>query len=715
MNYCFDMLFYKDGNVNAVGWAIPTDTKNTVEPLIYDQDGKLVPCTFLHTRRPDVGMTLFNDRKLDLFGTYLQIPVSNGNPLKVVFQEIEEGKEEPVDTLEAQIDVQKLIDQEKYEKSLRFKIESFFKSEDKKAFFRKAKNKLLDEDNKNYQIWYEKHKATEEELREQKVHQFDYAPLVSIVVPAYNTPIPYLKQMVASVKAQTYSNWQLCIANGSGMNAELCRALQRYADQDPRIKWARLKENRGISGNTNVALKLADGEIIVLMDHDDMIAPNALYEVVAAFNENPKTDAVYSDEDKFETKKSAHYDPHFKSDFNIDLLCCNNYICHLFAVRKSIAFEVGGFHSEYDGAQDHDFILRCVEKSRYVAHIPKILYSWRCHRNSTSENPESKLYAFEAGQKAIEAYYQRQGIPGTVKAGPLFGWYKTEFHLTEHPLVSVLIPTKDHIDDLETCVNSLLTKATYDNYELIIIENNSTEPSTFAYYKDLEKKDKRIKVVYWDGPFNYSAINNFGAKYASGEYYLLLNNDVELITPEIFESMLGYCMREDVGIVGAKLFYPDNTIQHAGVLVGAGGVADHVFKDMDMYEPGYMGRAISSQDMTCVTGACLMIKKSVFEEVGGLTEEFAVAYNDVDLCLKVIETGKLVVFDAFVSLYHYESKSRGYEDTPEKLMRFSKEMELLSTRWDHRLDGDPYYNKNLSLVNGYYKLEKVKEEGKEEV
>ncbi|MBQ7433153.1 MAG: glycosyltransferase family 2 protein [Lachnospiraceae bacterium] len=715
MNYCFDMLFYKDGNVNAVGWAIPTDTKNTVEPLIYDQDGKLVPCTFLHTRRPDVGMTLFNDRKLDLFGTYLQIPVNNGNPLKVVFREIEEGKEEPVDTLETQIDVQKLMDQEKYEKSLRFKIESFFKSEDKKAFFRKAKNKLLDEDNKNYQLWYEAHKATEEELREQKVHQFDYAPLVSIVVPAYNTPIPYLKQMVASVKAQTYSNWQLCIANGSGMNAELCRALQRYADQDPRIKWARLKENRGISGNTNVALKLADGEIIVLMDHDDMIAPNALYEVVAAFNENPKTDAVYSDEDKFETKKSAHYDPHFKSDFNIDLLCCNNYICHLFAVRKSIAFEVGGFHSEYDGAQDHDFILRCVEKSRHVAHIPKILYSWRCHRNSTSENPESKLYAFEAGQKAIEAYYQRQGIPGTVKAGPLFGWYKTEFHLTEHPLVSVLIPTKDHIDDLETCVNSLLTKATYDNYELIIIENNSTEPSTFAYYKDLEKRDKRIKVVYWDGPFNYSAINNFGAKYASGEYYLLLNNDVELITPEIFESMLGYCMREDVGIVGAKLFYPDNTIQHAGVLVGAGGVADHVFKNMDMYEPGYMGRAISSQDMTCVTGACLMIKKSVFEEVGGLTEEFAVAYNDVDLCLKVIETGKLVVFDAFVSLYHYESKSRGYEDTPEKLMRFSKEMELLSTRWDHRLDGDPYYNKNLSLVNGYYKLEKVKEEGKEEV
>lgn len=710
MKYCFDMLFYKDESVSAVGWAVPGDTKNTIEASVCTKKGEAVEYTFLHTRRPDVGMVLFQDRKLDLFGIYLKIPVVKPEPLQVTFSEVSEGSDTPVDSMTFDIDVKKLMRRQKYENTFLYQLKDFLASDQKKEFLKKAKNKLLNEDNRNYQLWYEKNKADAEELKAQKEHTFAYTPMISIIVPAYNTPIPYLKEMVKSVQDQSYSNWQLCIANGSGMNNELCHVLQKMADKDARIKWARLRENRGISGNTNVALKLAEGEFVLLMDHDDILAPNALYEIVAALNADQTIDAIYSDEDKIDEKSDQHYDPHFKSDFNIDLLCCNNYICHLFAVRKSIADEIGGFHKEYDGAQDHDFILRCVEKSRKVHHIAKILYSWRCHRNSTAEHPESKLYAFEAGQKAIEAYYERQGIPGKVKPGALFGWYRTEFHLTENPLVSVLIPTKDHIDDLEVCINSLLTKATYQNYEIIVIENNSTEPETFAYYKKLEQRDSRIKVVYWDGIFNYAAINNFGAKHAAGEYYLLLNNDVELISPDIFESMLGYCMRQDVGIVGAKLYYPDNTIQHAGVLVGAGGVADHVFKNMNSYEPGYMGRAISSQDLTCVTGACLMIKKSVFEEVGGLTEEFAVAYNDVDLCLKVIESGKLVVFDAFVELYHYESKSRGYEDTPEKLMRFSQEMELLSTKWNHRLDGDPYYNKNLSLVNGYYKLAKVTED-----
>lgn len=710
MKFCFDMLFYKDESVSAVGWAVPGDTKNTVEVTVLNKQGEEVEHTFLHTRRPDVGMVMFQDRKLDLFGTYVKIPVTKPEQLQIVFHEMAEGNDTPVDTMTFDVNVKKLMLRQKYENTFLYQLKDFITSDQKKEFLKKAKNKLLNEDNRNYQLWYEKNKATEEELKTQRHQTFAYAPLISIVVPAYNTPISYLREMVQSVQNQSYTNWQLCIANGSGMNNELCRELQKMADKDSRIKWARLRENRGISGNTNVALKLAEGEFILLMDHDDVLAPNALYEMVSALNADSTIDAIYGDEDKIDEKSAEHYDPHFKSDFNIDLLCCNNYICHPFMVRKSIADEIGGFHKEYDGAQDHDFILRCVEKSRRVHHISKILYSWRCHKQSTAEHPESKLYAFEAGQRAIEAYYERQGIPGKVKQGQLFGWYKTEFKLTEEPLVSVLIPTKDHIDDLEVCINSLLTKATYKNFEIIVIENNSTEPETFAYYETLPQRDSRIKVVYWDGIFNYSAINNFGAKHASGDYYLLLNNDVELITPEIFESMLGYCMRQDVGIVGAKLYYPDNTIQHAGVLVGAGGVADHVFKGMNSYEPGYMGRAISSQDLTCVTGACLMIKKSVYEEVGGLTEEFAVAYNDVDLCLKVIESGKLVVFDAFVELYHYESKSRGYEDTPEKLMRFSGEMELLSTKWNHRLDGDPYYNKNLSLVNGYYKLAKVTED-----
>lgn len=713
MRYYFDSLEYREGFIGAVGWAAPADLDNIVDITAVDNAGKPIEeMTFLRTCRPDVGMTLFNDRKRDLLGVYLQIPADGNHHISIVFKEVTPDGT-VVNTEVLRLNVLKMSLKAKYGDTFLFKAYGYMRAEDKKLFLKKLKNKVLNEDTRNYQEWRRQNEPTEEELQAQRDTKFDYEPKFSIVIPAYNTPLDYLKELMDSIQAQTYSNWQLCIANGSGMNTELCKALQKYADADERIKWARLRENRGISGNTNVALKLADGDFVVLMDHDDIIPPNALYEFAAALNADSEIDAIYSDEDKIDSRKGEYYAPHFKSDFNIDLLCCNNYICHLFAVRRSIAVEIGGFDDRYDGSQDHDFILRCVERCRKVGHVPKILYHWRCHRKSTAEHPESKLYAYEAGQRAIQAYYDRHGIPAEVKTVNLYGWYKTEFHLKEFPFVSVLIPNKDHIDDLKKCIESLLTKATYQNYEIIVIENNSTEEATFAYYKELEQRDSRIKIVYWDGPFNYSAINNFGATFASGEYYLLLNNDTEVISPDMFESMLGYCMREDVGIVGAKLYYPDDTIQHAGVLVGAGGIADHSFRYMKAYEPGYMFRAISAQDVSCVTAACLMIKKSVYEAVGGLDEEFVVAYNDVDLCLKVREAGWLIVFDAFAELYHYESKSRGSDNTEDKVVRFTHEMELMTKKWNHVLDEDPYYNKNLSMANEYYKLPKMFKEEEE--
>lgn len=349
-------------------------------------------------------------------------------------------------------------------------------------------------------------------------------------------------------------------------------------------------------------------------------------------------------------------------------------------------------------------MLRLTENTKKIYHCPRILYHWRCSNQSTAANQGNKMYAIHAGKAALNAHYKRIGWNARAQEGAVDGWYQTKFTLKEEPLVSILIPNKDHTDDLDVCLNSFFERADYQNYEFIIIENNSVLPETFAYYEKIEKEHDNVKVVYWEAGFNYSAINNFGFKFAKGDYIMLLNNDVELITPDIFQSMLGFCMRPEVGIVGAKLLYNDHTVQHAGVLVGAGGLADHVFKGIHEDDPGYMGRAISSQDVSAVTAACLMVKKSVYEEVGGLEEEFQVAFNDVDFCLKVRKAGYLIVYDADVKLFHYESKSRGMEDTTERFIRFGNEMMLLNSKWDILSTFvDPYYNPNLSYLE-YYKI-----------
>lgn len=555
-----------------------------------------------------------------------------------------------------------------------------------------------------YGPWFEKHKPADSELEKQKNHTFQSNPVFSVVVPAYRTPILFLVQMIDSVRNQTYSRWELCIANASPEEKEMNEVLKQYTRLDDRIRVKNLDENLGIAENTNEAFSMATGEFVGLLDHDDLLAPQALYRMAEAFNCDDTIDVFYTDEDKVTTDLSEHFQPHFKPDFNLDLLRSNNYITHFFVARTALVKKVGGFRKEYDGAQDYDFIFRCVEQAKEICHIPEVLYHWRTHKASTADNPASKMYAFEAGKRAIEGNLARNGVEGIVSHTKDLGFYQVEYPVKENPRISILIPNKDQKETLKKCLDSVFEKSTYTNYEIIIIENNSVEPETFAYYKELEKRSN-VRIVTWQGTFNYSAINNFGEKETEGEYLLFLNNDVEVINPRWMEEMLGNCQREEVGIVGAKLYYPDDTIQHAGTIIGIGGIAGHAFLNMPRSRTGYLHKASIQMDLSAVTAACMMMKKEVFEKLGGFEEKLTVAFNDVDLCLRTVQAGYLVVYNPKVELYHYESKSRGTEDSEEKVRRFQSEIEFMRNRWiDILKNGDPNYNKNLTLSKWNYSL-----------
>jgi len=568
-----------------------------------------------------------------------------------------------------------------------------------RATLRKVKRRLfykILEKPQKYEKWFNTHKVTIEDIQRQKNTLFEYEPVFSIIVPLYETKEKYLRELIESVKAQTYSKWQLCFSDGSKNKERLEKIIKGYS-QDQRIKYiANTEGSLGISENTNQALSIVNGDYVVLGDHDDLFAPNALFECAKALNDE-RYDVIYTDEDKVDGKGRKHKNPHFKPDFNIDLLRGNNYICHMFVVSKALIDEVGGFDKKYDGAQDYDFILRCIEGQRKIYHIPKILYHWRVHESSTACSPEAKMYAFDAGKRALEAHYKRLNIDADVESTEEYGFYKTAYKINGDPKVSIIIPNKDHVDDLKKCINSIDSLSVYKNYEFVIVENNSEEDKTFEYYKQIEKRDN-VKVIYWDNEFNYSAINNYGVDCAEGEYILLLNNDTEIINGDCIAEMLGYCQRDDVGVVGARLYYEDGSIQHAGVIVGIGGIAGHAFVGLYEEKGLYMSRTKIACDYSAVTAACMMVKKSVFEQVGGLDEGFKVAFNDIDFCMKVRALGKLVVYNPNAKLYHYESKSRGYEDTPEKQERFLSEIERFTNKWPEILEnGDPYYNCNLAL------------------
>ena len=459
-----------------------------------------------------------------------------------------------------------------------------------------------------------------------------------------------------------------------------------------------------------------------------MLAPEALFEMVSKMNQDSEFEVIYSDEDKITEEKKGewvHSQPHFKPDFSVDLLRSNNYITHFLCVKRNVLEQIGGFRREFDGAQDYDFILRCTEVAKKVGHVSKVLYHWRVHSSSTSDNPMSKKYAYDAGQRAIEEHLKRMGQQGTVSQRKFYGFYRVKYQVQGNPLVSILIPNKDQAKTLKRCIDSI-EKSSYQNYEVIIIENNSVEEETFQYYETIcgMKYEKRtdgvscegklssgqnIKVVTWEQGFNYSAINNFGASFAAGEYLILLNNDIELITKDWMEEMLGNCQRPEVGIVGARLYYPDNTIQHAGIVVGIDGIAANMFPGMKREREGYMHRAATQLNYSAVTAACMMIEKRIFDEVGGLDEVLTVAFNDLDLCLRVAKAGYLVVYNPWVEAYHYESKSRGKEDTKEKVRRFGDEIEFIRARWITLLkEGDPYYNSNFSLKKCNYALKPYK-------
>ena len=558
-----------------------------------------------------------------------------------------------------------------------------------------------------YGPWYRAYIPTEETLEIQRKQKFDYSPLISIAVPAYQTPVEFLRQMIESLIVQTYSNWELCIVNASPDNEEMQKVLAEYSAGDSRVRFCNLKENLGIAENTNRAFAMTKGEFVGLLDHDDLLAPNALYEIVKILQDHPQADALYTDEDKVTTELDEHFQPHLKPDFNLDLLRSNNYICHFFVVRKSIVEKAGGFRKEFDGAQDYDFIFRCTENAGEVLHVPEILYHWRTHKASTADNPASKMYAFEAGKRAIEAHLERTGTKGEVSHTQDLGFYRVKYPVQGKPLVSVIIPNKDEKETLQTCLEMLEKNTGYQNFEIIIVENNSTTDEIFRYYKELSG-NRKIHLLRWAKEFNYSAINNFAAAHAKGEYLLFLNNDVKSINPDWLEEMLGVCQRPEVGGVGAKLIYPDNTIQHAGCVIGMGGIAGHMFVDMPADRTGYLHKASLLQDMSAVTAACLLMKKEVFEQAGGFTEELAVAFNDVDLCLKVRKNGYLIVYDPYAKLYHMESKTRGAEDSKEKVRRFQTEIEYMRCHWiDILKNGDPCYNKNLSLTKWNYSLKPI--------
>ena len=559
-----------------------------------------------------------------------------------------------------------------------------------------------------YQNWFDRHKVTKEELNRQKTVSFAYSPCISILVPTYNTPSKLLREMIDSVRNQSYVNWQMCIADGSNQ-AETKKIIQEYASKDERIKVSWLSENYGISGNTNKALELATGEYTALFDHDDLLEPDALFEVVQSL-QDVQHDIVYTDEDKLNEQTGMLMDPSLKPDWSPDLFLSHNYITHLFVVKTDIIRSIGGFRSEYDGAQDYDLMFRCIEKSKDIYHLPKVLYHWRIHEGSTAGDPESKTYAFEAGRKAIQSHLDRMGIEGkAITLGkPLWGLYRVEYVMKEEPLVSIIIPNYEHEDVLKTCIDSLFNVNTYKNFEIIVVENNSKSKSTFEYYEQVQKEHDNVRVVTWNGTeFNFSAINNFGVKYAKGEYILLLNNDTEMIEPDSLRELASNCMRDEVGIVGAKLLYDDDSIQHAGVVIGFSGYAGHVFTGiMSKYEYGYMMRAAITCDYSAVTAACLMTKKSIWKQVGGLDESFKVACNDIDYCLKVRDLNQLVVYDAFSVWHHYESKSRGYEDNQEKKARYEDEVARWQKKWGKYLpNNDPYYNKNFAIEKGPYILD----------
>lgn len=526
-----------------------------------------------------------------------------------------------------------------------------------------------------------------------------YRPQISLLLPVYNVPERFLRAAIESVRSQIYDNWQLCVADDNSPSPHVKRVIEEYAARDPRITYVFREQNGHIAEATNSAARLATGEFIGFLDHDDELRENALYWVVKELNEHPDADLIYSDEDKITEDGIRHY-PHFKSDWNPELMLCQNYVCHFTVVRRTIFEKLGGIRKGFDGAQDWDFVLRVSESTTpdRIRHVAKILYHWRVIDGSTAKATESKPYVTAAQIKAVAEHLERIGDKGArVESLPALSMLRVRYKIPEPlPLVSVIIPTHNQRELLSTCIEGVLRQTTYKNIEIIVVDNRSDDPATLEYLRHLGQ-EPRVSVIRDDGEFNFSRINNAAVSHAKGDLVCFLNNDIQISSPEWLSEMVSNVVRPGVGIVGARLLYPDGTVQHAGVILGIGGVADHMFKHQPAQHMGYFARAILPQNLSAVTAACMLVKKSVFLDLGGFDEQtFAVAYNDVDFCLRARQAGHLVVYTPYAELIHHESKSRGYEDTPAKQARFLGEYEAMRQRWHGLLLVDPYYNSNFS-------------------
>lgn len=864
LRFKVDIALAREGELMLQGWAFGSNPEEEVKLTVVDQAGNPVPGTTVSSVRRDEVVSAFFGDYVKAHGTLqrdlgfdVHTPYAQGETRILVLQA--DGQTKRVKFTDHILEEFNSVAHRKREKLLAlFHWETvevaweYFQKHGLRALFKKSVHKIQNiQDDYDYNEWYKKVRITDEELAKQRESAADFAmqPTFSIVIPVYATPEKFLRRMLDSIREQTYPKFEVCLVDATpytkiqhdpAQGRTPQEILAEYAAADSRFRYATLTENLGIAENTNAAIRMATGDFIVLADHDDELEPQALYECVRAINAHPDVQVLYSDEDKVDFEDIYYFEPHFKTDFNPDLLRSVNYICHLFVARRSLLDAIAETaadgqkiyeRSAYDGAQDYDLILRATEKaqamerarlvsfanasgantvtdaqqsdavtstmagaeprestqpaiaaaldpldqallrqgrftSSNIIHIPMVLYHWRAHQASTAQHPEAKLYAFEAGARAVYDHCKRIGLPiKKVEQGITYGFYHPIYE-NQQPLISVVIPNKDHSADLDKAITSLVA-GNYKNLEFIIVENNSDQAETWAYYEALKKRFPEelptdfvdpatcgamrtsetsttsaastaesnsavsnpaqvsayhsaaasvlpqpvVKVVKWDGPFNYSAINNYGVQFTHGQYLLFLNNDIEEIDPDSIDEMIGYVQREDVGICGARLLYPDEDIQHAGVIMGMGGIAGAAFVRTHDSDLSYMHRAKCIQDYSCVTAACLLTKRSLFDEVGGFTEKLAVAFNDVDYCMKVRALGKLVVYNPYAKFYHYESKSRGMEDTPEKLARFHSEILTFGTTWKDILrDGDPYYSPALTFRKANFALKDLTQE-----
>lgn len=555
----------------------------------------------------------------------------------------------------------------------------------------------------DYAVWIDEVEQADQPTRKSAlaiIEKLAHRPLISIIVPVYNTPEVYLRACIESVQAQSYPHWELCIADDASPNKEVRRILEEYRGADARVRVVYRKENGHISRASNSALEIATGDFVALLDHDDILPEHALYFVAVAINGHPAVQVLYSDEDKIDSQ-GIRFDPHFKSDWNPDLFFSQNYISHLGVYRRDLLERIGGFRTGVEGSQDQDLLLRCLPHvdAAQIIHIPRVLYHWRAADGSTALGSDAKDYTTQAGIKALSDYFNAQGPQGVqVQNGFVPNTYRVRYPVpVPAPLVSLLIPTRDHYQLVETCVRSILKKSTYTHFEVLILDNGSSESETLRFFSTIQKEDRRVRVLRYDHPFNYSAINNFGVQHAKGSLIGLVNNDIEVISPEWLAEMVSQVCRPEVGCVGAKLYFENGTIQHAGVICGLGGVAGHSHKYFPRTHPGYFSRLLLTQSLSAVTAACLLVRREVYEQVNGLDEvNLRIAFNDIDFCLKVREAGYRNLWTPYAELYHYESVSRGTEDTPEKQERFQSEVMFMQEKWGAALERDPFYNPNLT-------------------